>query len=141
MGHGGKEDVLGALRRALIGRRQSVVASWVALLLAAASLTYYAVTPTVSGCSATDLHDGGVWVTNQDESLIGRQNKPLSQLDATVPASTLADVMQEGAAVVAVDNRLATPSPRSAPPWVSPSTDSSVATAGPASWAAARSPS
>ena len=120
------------MRRALIGRRQSVVASWVALLLAAASLTYYAVHVDGQRVLRTDLHDGGVWVTNQDDSLIGRQNKPLSQLDATVPASALADVMQEGAAVVAVDNGSNTLTPISPTLGVA-LTDSSVATAGPAS--------
>ncbi|HEX2896405.1 MAG TPA: Ig-like domain-containing protein [Marmoricola sp.] len=90
-------------------RHRAAVASWAALSLAATSLVAYAVTSKGFPAHKADLNDGGVWVTNQAIGAVGRQNVPISQLDAFAwggkPAVPLAglDVLQNAAAVVSYD--------------------------------------
>ena len=53
-----------------------------------------------------DLNDGGVWVVNGTKGWSGRLNKPINQLDGVVPSDdgkTRMDIIQDGAAVVALD--------------------------------------
>lgn len=123
--------MLEAVRRPRLSRRHSTVASSLALVLATTGLVFYAINAEGQRVLRADLHDGGIWVTKNDESLVGRQNKPLSQLDRSVTATSTADVLQQGSAVIAADISSFTLTP------ISPSAgraleDDQVATAGPA---------
>jgi hypothetical protein len=52
-----------------------------------------------------ELHDGGVWVTNSDELMVGRVNYPVQELDGSVTtASDEVDVLQDGSTVFVVDS-------------------------------------
>jgi hypothetical protein len=54
------------------------------------------------------LNNGGVWVTDSRQGLLGRENAPLQQLDLEVQSSTHAgdrlNVLQNGEAVIAIDD-------------------------------------
>ncbi len=55
---------------------------------------------------ATELNDGGIWVTSNSDGSYGRLNKPIGQLDGVLFADeqgTPLDIVQEGAVVVGVD--------------------------------------
>ena len=90
---------------AAVRRRRVGVASALVLTLVAGVLTFLAVSGQGEVVRRTDLHDGGVWVTNGERALLGRLNKPAQQLDAGVAVATESsgsglDVLQDGAAVV-----------------------------------------
>ena len=93
-------------RRSALRRHRSVIASWVALSIAAGSLVAYAVTADGQKTHRTELNDAGVWVTNQSQGLLGRQNTSIDQLDANVPAALNGDidVLQDGEAIISVDD-------------------------------------
>ena len=66
----------------------------------------YAVTASGYKAHQADLNDGGVWVVNGTKGWSGRLNKPINQLDGVVPSDdgkTRMDIIQDGAAVVALD--------------------------------------
>ncbi|GAA1881345.1 Ig-like domain-containing protein [Lapillicoccus jejuensis] len=82
------------------------MASLVVLALVAGVLTWVALRAEGELVRKTDLHDGGVWVTNGQRALLGRLNKPAQQLDAGVAVDQTGgsglDVLQDGASVVAL---------------------------------------
>lgn len=90
----------------LARKRRTTIASWTALSVAAASLVAFAVAADGQKTHRAELNDAGVWVTNQDQGILGRQNKSIDQLDANVPASLGGgiDVLQDGNAVISVDD-------------------------------------
>jgi hypothetical protein len=55
-----------------------------------------------------DLNDGGVWVTNSQQGLLGREDTPVKQLNLELQSSghvgDRLDVLQNGEAVIAVDD-------------------------------------
>src|SRR5690606_1848744 len=93
-------------RTALVGRHRARIASFAALTLTAAAVTFYAVTADGYQSHEAELNDGGVWVVNGAKGWSGRVNKPINQLDGIVPgddAKLRMDILQDGAAVVAVN--------------------------------------
>ncbi|MFC7405979.1 Ig-like domain-containing protein [Georgenia alba] len=84
-------------RRRLVG---GAVVGVVAGGIIAASLLYDGMTT-----ADVQLHDGGVWVTNGSELLVGRVNYPVQQLDGSLSGgSDDLDVLQEGSRVLSVDS-------------------------------------
>lgn len=89
-------------------QRRPAIASGTVLVVAAASLTAFALSSHGNPVQHVDLNDGGVWVTNHSDGYIGRINKPAGALDAGFsppgwqPGDQL-DVRQDGSAVVAWD--------------------------------------
>ncbi|WP_418606881.1 Ig-like domain-containing protein [Georgenia sp. SUBG003] len=76
------------------------VLSLVAGTVVAASLLHDGV-----ATADVELNDGGVWVTNGSELLVGRVNYPVEQLDGSVTsASNEIDVLQEGSTVLVADS-------------------------------------
>ncbi|GAA4286244.1 Ig-like domain-containing protein [Georgenia daeguensis] len=76
------------------------VLSLVAGTVVAASLLHDGV-----ATADVELNDGGVWVTNGSELLVGRVNYPVQQLDGSVTsASNEIDVLQEGSTVLVADS-------------------------------------
>lgn len=102
-----------------VRRHRAVVASWTALGVVAAALTAYAVTSRGYPVHHADLDDGGIWVTNQAWGTLGRQNRPVAQLDGVVWTGKQGskeeraglDVLQNGIAVAAVDRDARTVTP------------------------------
>lgn len=100
-------------------RHRAAVASWAALSVFAAGLTAYALQSRGYPVHKADLDDGGIWVTNQAWGTLGRQNRPIAQLDGVVWAGNQGtesenaglDVLQNGAAVVSVDRSARTLTP------------------------------
>jgi hypothetical protein len=91
-----------------VRQRRPAIASATVLVLAAASLTVFALSSDGNPVQHVDLNDGGVWVTNHHDGLFGRVNKPAGALDAGFNPPGLQpddqiDVRQDGAAVVAWD--------------------------------------
>ncbi|MEP6630053.1 MAG: fibronectin type III domain-containing protein, partial [Lapillicoccus sp.] len=76
------------------------------ILLASVVFVWFATRSEGDVVRKTDLFDGGVWVSNAEQSRFGRLNKPAGQLDAGVAAPGTAssgiDVVQDGAAVVGI---------------------------------------
>lgn len=102
-----------------IRRHRTALASWSALAVVAAGVVAYAAHAQPYPVHHPDLDDGGIWVISRDQGLLGRQNRPVAELDATVVpgggrTSTEQpglDVLQNGAAVVAVDTSADTATP------------------------------
>lgn len=89
-------------------RHKVAVASNAALVLAAAAVVTYAVAADGYRAHEAELNDGGIWVVHGDRGIYGRINKPINQLDTIIYADrgrTPLDVVQDGAAVVAIDER------------------------------------
>jgi hypothetical protein len=92
-------------------RHRTTIASWLVVVLVAAGLAVYALREKGYAVQHADLDDGGIWVTNPALGL-GRQNRPLMQLDGYVPAPAPdLDVAQNGQTVIAVDAGAATATP------------------------------
>ena len=89
-------------------RKWLSLTSWVLLTALVAGMVFYAVRSSGFLAHRADLNDGGIWVTNSADGLIGRENKPIKQLDLSINASTAKssslDVLQNGNAVVLVDH-------------------------------------
>src|ERR1700677_296083 len=78
------------------------------LVLGAALATFAGLAATSHGFPVqhVSVNDGGIWVTNNADGLIGRFAKPIAQLDAQLtPASeyTNVNVWQDGPVVAAYD--------------------------------------
>lgn len=90
-------------------RRHRVgIASHAALTLAVGAVAAYAISAQGYRSHETELNDGGIWVVNEADGIHGRINKPINQLDTAVftdDAKVPLDVLQQGAAVVGVDER------------------------------------
>lgn len=93
-------------------RRTVLLVEWLALVVAVSVLTVASMAANGSPTHDAELHDSGIWVTNQQWGGLGRQNRPVAQLDAVVWADARGrrqphgglDVLQNGAAVIAVDS-------------------------------------
>jgi hypothetical protein len=101
-------------------RHRTSIASWTALAVVAGGLTVYAIQSTGYPVHKADLDDGGIWVTNQSWGTLGRQNRPVAQLDGVVWAGNETgsrseraglDVVQNGIAVASVDRDARTITP------------------------------
>ncbi|MBF4769105.1 fibronectin type III domain-containing protein [Nocardioides agariphilus] len=81
------------------------VASWVALLVAVSGVVVYAVQADGYQAHTTELNDGGIWVTSNQDGSYGRINKPIGELDGTVFSrlDSNLDIVQDGSSVVGVD--------------------------------------
>src|SRR5580765_3925663 len=83
--------------------RRVGVASGLVVALAAASLTFFAVTSKGETVHETDLSDGGVWVSSAKDARFARVNKAVGQFDAGVVASSgpgePVDILQDDNAV------------------------------------------
>ena len=93
-------------RAAFVKRHRVGIASGAALGVAVSAVVVYAVTASGYKAHEAELNDGGVWVVNGAKGWSGRFNKPINQLDGIVPnddGKTRMDILQDGAAVVAVD--------------------------------------
>jgi hypothetical protein len=92
-----------------VKRHPTALASAVALLLSFSALITFALSSRGYSVQHVDLHDGGIWVTNDGQGLFGRINKPAGALDAALNPPGGArnafqlDVSQDGSAVVARD--------------------------------------
>ena len=96
-------------RTGFIGRRKVAVASNTALVIAAGAVLAYAVAADGYQAHEAQLNDGGIWVVHADRGIYGRINKPINQLDTIVFSDSGAerplDVVQDGAAVFAIDRK------------------------------------
>lgn len=85
-------------------KRRIGIISTVVVALVASLLVWLATRSDGEIVRKADLNDGGVWVTNSEQSRFGRINKAAGQLDAgvyaDVSASSGLDMFQDGAAVV-----------------------------------------
>lgn len=71
--------------------------------LAATTIVGFALVAPGYPTADVDLNDGGVWVTNSSELLVGRLNRQVDELDAALTAAAGdADVVQEASTVFAV---------------------------------------
>ncbi len=98
-------------RVGFLRRHRTAIASNTALAIAAVAVLVYAVSADGYQAHEAELNDGGIWVVNGKEGLYGRINKPINQLDTVVFADRddlPLDVVQDGAAVLAVDERAST---------------------------------
>ncbi|WP_159081367.1 fibronectin type III domain-containing protein [Nocardioides sediminis] len=98
-------------RVGFLRRHRAAIASNTALVIAAGAVLAYAVSADGYQAHEAELNDGGIWVVNGKEGLHGRINKPINQLDSVVFADRgdlPLDVVQDGAAVLAVDERAST---------------------------------
>ncbi len=85
-------------RRQWIG---AVVTTLVSALVLVLSLTYQGV-----ATADVELHDGGIWVTNNSSVLVGRLNEPVGKLDAsTAGTSRSLDVRQRGDTAYLLDRQ------------------------------------
>ncbi|KRF35221.1 Ig-like domain-containing protein [Nocardioides sp. Soil805] len=92
-------------------RHRTAIASNAALAVAAGAVLAYAVSADGYQAHEAELNDGGIWVVNSKDGLFGRINKPINQLDSVVFADRSdlpLDIVQDGAAVLAVDERAST---------------------------------
>lgn len=97
-------------RAGFIRRHKVAVASNTALVLAAGAVVAYAVAADGYQAHEAQLNDGGIWVVHGDRGFTGRVNKPINQLDAVIFSDSgdrTLDVVQEGAAVAAIDRQAA----------------------------------
>ena len=87
-----------------VTKRRIGVISTVVVALVASLLVWLATRSEGEVARKADLNDGGIWVTNSEQSRFGRINKAAGQLDAgvyaDVGASSGLDMYQDGAAVV-----------------------------------------
>ncbi|GAA2470030.1 Ig-like domain-containing protein [Terrabacter carboxydivorans] len=87
-----------------VTKRRIGVISTVVVALVASLLVWLATRSEGEMARKADLNDGGIWVTNSEQSRFGRINKAAGQLDAGVYAdvgsSSGLDMYQDGAAVV-----------------------------------------
>lgn len=99
-------------RAGFIRRHKAAVASNAALVLAAGAVITYAVAADGYQAHEARLNDGGIWVVHGDRGTYGRINKPINQLDAVLFAEGGSDrpldVVQDGAAVAAIDRKSST---------------------------------
>jgi hypothetical protein len=83
------------------------ISSWVTLSLVAACLVALAVRSQGFPVHRAELNNGGVWVTDSDAGLVGRENKPIKQLDLRISGTAQShdrlDILQNQEAVIAVD--------------------------------------
>ncbi|MPV49772.1 tandem-95 repeat protein [Pseudactinotalea sp. HY160] len=87
-----------ARRRQWVG---AVVTALVSTLVVVLSLTYEGV-----ATADVDLHNGGIWVTNDASVLVGRLNEPVGEIDAsTAGTSRSLDVRQRGESVYLLDRQ------------------------------------
>ncbi|PUA81698.1 hypothetical protein C7S10_06395 [Nocardioides currus] len=81
-------------------------------MLAAGAVVAYAISADGYQAHKAELNDGGIWVVNGDRGLYGRINKPINQLDTTILSENGSDrqldVVQDGAAVAAIDRKALT---------------------------------
>ena len=92
-------------------RHRTAIASNAALAIAAGAVLAYAVAADGYQAHEAELNDGGIWVVNGKDGIYGRINKPINQLDTVVFAERgdlPLDVVQDGAAVLALDERAST---------------------------------
>ncbi|QGH69546.1 Ig-like domain-containing protein [Pseudactinotalea sp. HY158] len=93
------------MERRLHRRRQwisATVTTLVAALVLVLSLTYQGV-----ATADVDLHDGGVWVTNDQSVQVGRLNEPVGKLDASLAGTSRSlDVLQQGSDVFLLDRQV-----------------------------------
>ena len=80
--------------RSLLANRRTVSSAIAATLLSTA-VVVAAVQADGSTATNVRLDDGAVWVTNQQEGLVGRLNVRIEELDFAVVSSRAADVLQE----------------------------------------------
>ncbi|MGO1582308.1 MAG: Ig-like domain-containing protein [Actinomycetaceae bacterium] len=100
-----RKERSGADRTAGRGRRRRSVAAGAALAVASTGIVAAALAYDGEPVADIELHDGGVWVTNSDELLVGRVNYPVQELDGSVTAASAdVDVLQEGSTVLVVDH-------------------------------------
>src|SRR6056297_890757 len=78
----------------LLAHRRTIAAAMGASLLSTA-IVVAAVQADGSTATNVRLDDGAVWVTNQDDGLVGRLNVRILELDLGIDASGTADVLQE----------------------------------------------
>lgn len=99
-------------RAGFIRRHKVAVASNTALVLAAGAVIGYAVAADGYQAHEAQLNDGGIWVVHGDRGINGRINKPINQLDTIVYSENGADreldIVQDGAAVAAIDRKAGT---------------------------------
>lgn len=85
-------------------KRRIGIVSTVVVALVASLLVWLATKSDGEIVRKADLNDGGIWVTNSEQSRFGRINKAAGQLDAgvyaDVGASSGLDMFQDGAAVL-----------------------------------------
>ncbi|MGC5616482.1 Ig-like domain-containing protein [Georgenia sp. Z1491] len=94
-----------ARRTERVRRRRRSVAAGAALAVASTGIVAAALAYDGEPVADIELHDGGVWVTNSDELLVGRVNYPVQELDGSVTAASAdVDVLQEGSTVLVVDH-------------------------------------
>ena len=96
----------------IVRRHRVAVASNTALVIAAGAVLAYAVAADGYRTHEAQLNDGGIWVVHGDRGIYGRINKPINQLDTVVfndqGGERRLDVVQDGAAVVALDRKAST---------------------------------
>lgn len=97
---------------ASIWRHRTATASWAALTAAAVAITTLALTYPGVPTADLDLDDGGVWVTNSDELLVGHLNHPSRVLDSALRTTYAGfDVLQDGEHVLVLDRDGGTAAP------------------------------
>ncbi|PVG84669.1 hypothetical protein DDE18_03460 [Nocardioides gansuensis] len=95
-------------RKQFLRRHRASVASGLALAVMVGAVVVQAVTDDGYRKHQAELNDGGIWVVNDEHAVYGRLNKPINQLDSRVVTDELEgrfDVVQDGAAVVALDEQ------------------------------------
>ncbi len=83
-------------RRSLALAQQRNVASGVAVALLSTMVVVAAVQADGTKATNVQLDDGAVWVSNQNQQLVGRLNVRVDELDLAVQAGANADVLQQG---------------------------------------------
>ncbi|MGB8857703.1 MAG: hypothetical protein WCC60_00530, partial [Ilumatobacteraceae bacterium] len=91
-------------RRALALVQQRNVASGVAVALISTMVVVAAVQADGTKATNMQLDDGSVWVSNQNQQLVGRLNVRVDELDLAVAAGASADVLQLGRDVAFTGN-------------------------------------
>ncbi len=93
-------------RAGWLRRHRVALATNLALLAATGSIVAYAVSADGFETHEAELNDGGIWVTNSEDGLYGRINKPIDQADAAMLAEQdqNLDIVQQGAAVVGINH-------------------------------------
>ncbi len=92
--------------RGWLQRRRTSIAASLVLTLVVVTLVAYAISADGFARHKAELNDGGIWVTGNSTVAglaFGRVNKPIGQLDNTIPMSSGGlDVLQDGSAVLGV---------------------------------------
>lgn len=95
-----------------VKKRKRATASIGILTAATVALGVMAFTHPGFTTTDVDMHDGGVWVTNTDESLIGHLNYQAGELDSgLMTSSTKFDLVQYGGTVIVIDDTNASLNP------------------------------